>query len=72
MIEPERHPDAEPDAPEPDRRELAGSAMEIAAMALASAAGFCAPTDWNITLGLLVAAAALFAIGFFALTGTEA
>lgn len=55
-----------------DRSARIGSAMELAAMALAAAAGFAAPTDWNITAGLAIIAAALFAIGFFALTGSEA
>ncbi len=45
-----------------------GSALELAAMVLVSAAGFAAPTDWNVTLGLALLSGCLFALGFFALT----
>lgn len=53
------------------RPDVAGSVLEVAAMALVSAAGFAAPTDWNITLGLALLAGCMFALGFFALTGRE-
>lgn len=65
-------PQPEPTEPEPDRRDAVSSVLEIAAMALVSAAGFFAPTDWNITLGLALLAGCLFALGFFALARTEA
>lgn len=55
--------------PTPDRSALVGSVMELASMALAAAAGFAAPTDWNVTFGLVVIAGCLFALGFFALAG---
>lgn len=49
-----------------------GTVLELLAMTLAAAAGFAAPTAWNFTLGLAITAACLFAIGFFALPGSEA
>lgn len=55
--------------PRPSSTALVGSCLEVAAMVLASAAAFCAPTDWNVTLGLVVIAGCLFALGFFALAG---
>jgi hypothetical protein len=62
----------EPASPvtEPRRVSLAavGSALELAAMGLVCGAGFAAPTDWNVTLGLALLAGCLFALGFFALT----
>lgn len=65
---PEELPEAEPASIDKGR---IGTVLELIAMVLASAAGFAAPTDWNVPLGLVVTAACLFATGFFAL-GSEA
>lgn len=63
MTEPEEEPTPRV------RVEAVGSVMELLAMGLACAAGFAAPTDWNVTLGLAVLAGCLFVLGFFALVG---
>lgn len=45
-----------------------GDVMELLALVVLCVAGFAAPTDWNITIGLVLAALSMVAVSYFALS----